>query len=272
MQPRVDFQKYGAQLIQNFPDQLFYVSPLGCHHVGCWRGGQPVIFPQFAGQGVLKKHGFARDVVWKLVAEERAHERHRVILARNFGICEFEGWPHEAALALDIECVPGSIRQTLEVRNTGHSEFSWTGGLHPYFAVSDLKSSTLSGLVGLPYMDSYVSGHDFVGPEEMRWNEDPCEKLFDGAPVLSLDAGLVQIELATSGFDQWMVWNPGREGAKAIADLPDEDWNKFVCIEPVLVKRPVTLKPGSKFVGKFDISFKTTSKCLEESTVTGSNS
>lgn len=172
MQPRVDFQKHGAQLIQTSPASIFYVSLVSSHGDCCLRGGQPVIFPQFADQGALKKHGFARDVAWELVAEERAPERHRVILARNFGIDEFEWWPHEAALVLDIECVPGAIRQTLEVRNTGHSEFSWTGGLHPYFALSDLESSTLSGLVGVPYVDRYESGHDFVGPEEMRWNKE----------------------------------------------------------------------------------------------------
>lgn len=254
MQPRVDFQKHGAQLIQTSPASIFYVSLVSSHGDCCLRGGQPVIFPQFADQGALKKHGFARDVAWELVAEERAPERHRVILARNFGIDEFEWWPHEAALVLDIECVPGAIRQTLEVRNTGHSEFSWTGGLHPYFAVSDLESSTLSGLVGVPYVDRYESGHDFVGPEEMRWNKDPCEKLFDGAPRLTLDTGGTQIQLAASGFDQWMVWNPGKAGAKAIDDLPDDDWDKFVCIEPVRVNRPVFLKPGERFVGKFDIS------------------
>lgn len=27
-----------------------------------------------------------------------------------------------------------------------------------------------------------------------------------------------------TGFDQWMVWNPGKAGAQALNDLPNDDW------------------------------------------------
>jgi D-hexose-6-phosphate mutarotase len=36
-----------------------------------------------------------------------------------------------------------------------------------------------------------------------------------------------------------MMWNPGKEGAKNINDLLDEDWNKFLCIESVVKDLPV---------------------------------
>ena len=52
-----------------------------------------------------------------------------------------------------------------------------------------------------------------------------------------------------TGFDQWMVWNPGASGAQALSDLPNEDWQKFVCIEPVRVDRPCVLQPGEVFEG-----------------------
>lgn len=254
MQPRIQFQLHGGQVKQVDPCSLFYLSVLGQLET-CLRGGQPVIFPQFAEQGPLKKHGFARDMAWEVLAEECAPQRHRVILARKFSQGDCEAWPHEASLTLDVESVPGLLRQTLEVRNTGRSEFSWTGGLHPYFAVCNLQSAKLSGLVGVAYIDRYQPGQSFSGQELMGWSVAPCEKLFKGAPALTLDTGPRLIKLETSGFDQWMVWNPGIEGAKSIADLPDEDWNRFVCIEPVCVDRPICLEPGQKFVGKFDISF-----------------
>lgn len=254
MQPRIQFQQHGGQIKQIDPCSVFYLSVLGQPGT-CLRGGQPVIFPQFADQGSLKKHGFARDMTWEVLAEERALQRHRVILARKFVVGEVEGWPHEASLTLDVESVPGFLSQALEVSNTGQSEFAWTGGLHPYFAVGNLQSAKLSGLVGVPYTDRYQPGKAFAGQELMGWTEAPCEKLFKGAPALTLDTGSRLIKLETSGFDQWMVWNPGIEGAKSIADLPDEDWNRFVCIEPVCVDRPIYLEPDQKFVGKFDISF-----------------
>jgi len=49
------------------------------------------------------------------------------------------------------------------------------------------------------------------------------------------------------------VWNPGAEGARDLADLPDADWQRFVCVEPVIVDRPVALAPGQSFTGTFTI-------------------
>jgi glucose-6-phosphate 1-epimerase len=49
-----------------------------------------------------------------------------------------------------------------------------------------------------------------------------------------------------------MIWNPGEEGAKAIQDLPNDDWTKFICIEPIISK-PKILEPGELFIGELQI-------------------
>ena len=38
--------------------------------------------------------------------------------------------------------------------------------------------------------------------------------------------------------------HPGKAGAQALNDLPNDDWQRFVCIEPVRVSRPCVLQPG----------------------------
>jgi hypothetical protein len=51
-----------------------------------------------------------------------------------------------------------------------------------------------------------------------------------------------------------VVWNPGPERAKAIADLGDDDWRHYVCVEPGRVS-PATaahhagaaLRPGQAY-------------------------
>ena len=254
MNPSIKYQGRGAQILGLDPDGFFYCSPLASSSKGSLRGGQPVIFPQFADRGPYKKHGIARDVMWETIADERAPYRHRVIMSREFSGADLAGWPHHASITLDIEYTQGRLQQIFEVHNIGQKTFSWTGGLHPYLAVPDLQQATLSGLSGVPYEDRYHPGQNFIGPEILNWDEAPCEKLFEHAPDLVLDTGHCTINLHVSGFDQWMIWNPGREGAKALVDLPDEDWNKFVCIEPVCVSRPIVLQPGERFVGKFEIN------------------
>jgi len=252
---RLQYQTFGAQVIQLDPASIFYVSEIDQNEGRCWRGGQPVIFPQFADRGPIKKHGFARDVFWNLVAEEIAPRRHRLILSVNINKCDFSDWPYEVNLILDVEYTSNLVSQSFEVRNTGREVISWTGGLHPYFSVIDITSASVKGLIGISYKDRYGSGEKVFGEEAMLFDKQPCEKLFNKSPDLQLQTGSRLISLKTSGFDQWMVWNPGQDGAKEISDLPDEDWKKFVCIEPVCVDRPVVLKPGEVFNGMFQIGF-----------------
>jgi glucose-6-phosphate 1-epimerase len=51
-----------------------------------------------------------------------------------------------------------------------------------------------------------------------------------------------------------MVWNPGTAGAKKISDLPDNDWDQFICIEPIILAEPKTLLPGDAFKGEMVVS------------------
>ena len=63
----------------------------------------------------------------------------------------------------------------------------------------------------------------------------------------------VALELNQKGFDEWMIWNPGQTLAKSIPDLPNNDWENFICIEPVIVSKPKILKSGAIFDGTLNI-------------------
>lgn len=255
MTPHIDIQAYGAQIREIEPWPIFYLSPEGLKSDRCVRGGQPVLFPQFAESGPLRKHGFVRDLPWKICENTHIEATHRVVCATEITAVDFPEWPYEVTLILSIEARPGQISQKLNIKNTGNATFSWTGGLHPYFLIGNYREASLDGLEGVRYFDRYAPGVQYVQAGTVVWNEAPCEKLFDRAPGLKLWTGTNCLTLQTEGFDQWMVWNPGLEGAKSITDLPNEDWNKFVCIEPVCVDRPVQLKPGEVFKGSFEIGF-----------------
>jgi len=255
MKLMIDFKTQGAQVCQLNPSPVFYMSPNHNNFDGCLRGGQPVIFPQFGERGMLKKDGFARDVLWDLISESSNSNQHTLMFVKEFnGHAQF-GWPYKSKLTLSVEYKPGHLKQSFEVINTGAETFSWTGGLHPYFAVKDLLLSRISGLFNIPYKDRYSLDHLLVAPSIIIFDGSPCEKIFASAPDLTLDSCAYQMNLKTVGFQQWMIWNPGIKGAEVISDLPDDDWRKFICIEPVCVDNPVVLEPGQKFLGQFDISF-----------------
>jgi glucose-6-phosphate 1-epimerase len=57
-------------------DERLFLSPRAEFRSGTpIRGGVPVIFPQFAGEGALpKKHGFARTALWRVAERSSSHE------------------------------------------------------------------------------------------------------------------------------------------------------------------------------------------------------
>lgn len=252
----------GAQTLQaGLGDGLaiFYRSPMGAAPAkpASARGAVPVLFPQFAERSSLVKHGFARTAQWQLVKESASASLHSVQYELDIDSKQFAGWAHAARLELRSDASPGQLNLRLEVTNTGDHSFGWTGGLHPYFAADDLLTTTVIGLAGLPVKDRYDAALRIQPERLVHWEKHTFERIYDGCPALTLSSGRVQLELSASGFDQWMIWNPGMPGAVRLADLPPGDWQRFVCIEPVCVDRPVMLTPGDIFTGTLQVRART---------------
>ena len=251
--PLLIHESIGAQLLQARLSgaDVFYLSPISL--TAPMRGGVPVMFPQFADAGPLAKHGLVRTAPWQLTKNEETATSHTSGFSLTIGSEDHASWPHAARLELEVNATPNLLEFALRVTNTGNDRFGWTGGLHPYFALQDLLTSRLRGLAGLTAQDRFDANMVSQPAGDLQWTEAPFERLFDGCPALELDGGAHTLRLSASGFDQWMVWNPGRLGANALKDLPPGDWRRFVCIEPVCVTRPIELLPGATFEGQLRI-------------------
>lgn len=154
---------------------------------------------------------------------------------------------------LTAQLTPNALHMHLQVRNTGHTTFAWTGGLHPYWATADLCASQLLGLQGAAVQDRYTPHKTTQTEAAVSWQGDEFECLYDTQAPLQLQTPTHTLQLSMTGFDQWMVWNPRKAGAQALNDLPNDDWQRFVCIEPVRVTRPSVLQPGEGFEGGLSV-------------------
>jgi glucose-6-phosphate 1-epimerase len=162
---------------------------------------------------------------------------------------DFPEWPFDAALQFDVRLSLHTLTIALSVQNTGQQSFTFTGGFHPYFAISSRKDIMLNGLEGLPFKDS------FPGDNAYELNSDALvERQYMGNADIRFYNGSNWLKITASGFDSWMVWNPGSVGASRISDLPDEDWDRFICIEPIILAEPKTLRPGDAFNGEMVVS------------------
>jgi glucose-6-phosphate 1-epimerase len=214
------------------------------------RGGIPVIFPQFATEGPLPKHGFARTRQWRLVQTE--HAPHTAHLQLDADAATRALWPYAFRADLHLNLEGWALSVTLQITNTGPAPFSFTGALHTYLRVSDATAARATGLHGLAYRDS---AHP-AGARQHQVDHEPALAFGGEVDRIYFDAGVVrlscldaELEVRAEGFPDVVAWNPGPEKASQLADLDPDDWRHFICLEAAAVGDPVMLDPGQQFTG-----------------------
>lgn len=250
MEIRIYHQTIGGQLLAIYLDdhQLLYFSPLSISHYTA-RGGIPICFPQFAEMGQLPKHGLVRNLPWICTLADDYALRYELHIGPN----DFTNWPHAAHIAIHYTWTATALSARWTILNRGEQAFTFTGGLHPYFYVGDLHLAKLAGLLGCKLNDRYDAARERIEEDLLTFNHQALECSFEGTPDLILHADKHrQLKLSCQGFTHWMVWNPGEQGAEALMDLPTADWQRFICIEPVILT-PTELAPAAIFEGILNI-------------------
>jgi glucose-6-phosphate 1-epimerase len=249
------FTLHGAQLLSWVPAgaaEQIYRSPLSAPAAGkALRGGVPVCFPQFSGRGPLPKHGFARTSRWELVAPPAPGAAVAEARFQLDSAMAAAAWDHAFCLVLVVRLGPGWIELELQAANTGRTAFAFTGALHTYLAVQDVRSAKVLGLQGLEYEDATQA--DALGRQSAPALTFPGEidRVYRRAPsVLRLEGGgMPTRRVLQEGFVDTVVWNPGPERAARLGDMPPQDWLRMLCIEAAVAAQPVQLAPGKTWRG-----------------------
>jgi glucose-6-phosphate 1-epimerase len=200
------------------------------------RGGVPVIFPQFAERGDGMRHGFARVSTWRVLESGEQDGAAFAVLGlapADLPPALARAWPHPFALSLRVTLQAHSLSMELEVRNTGTAAFTFAAALHTYYLVEDVEAVRIDG----------------VHAETLAIT-DKLDQMFEGiAGNIVFDTGADKLGLQQSGFTDTVVWNPGAADAAALSDMDDEEYRRFVCIEPALLT-PQVLEPGGSWHGE----------------------
>jgi glucose-6-phosphate 1-epimerase len=214
------------------------------------RGGVPLIFPWFNARGdglPGPPHGFARTTIWT-VESASLEEDNRLVLSlrllpnetsRGYGFDDFE-------LRFRVS-VGQTLQMELQTRNQSRQPLTIREALHTYFAVSDVRQASVTGLEGTAYNDHTdgdirkqqpalpvrVSGETdmlFVGTESACTIEDPGWRR--------------RIVIEKSGSRSTVVWNPWVEKAAHMADLGEGEWQRMLCVESAnAAENAVTIEP-----------------------------
>lgn len=219
------------------PQERLFLSTLSSLDGGrAIRGGVPVIFPQFAERGSGMRHGFARVSTWRLVDSGEQDGTAFALLALSQADLAPQlasNWPYAFELQLRVSVRARELAMQLEVRNTGADPFPFSAALHSYYLVEDVEGVRIDGVQA-----------------ETLAIVDKLDQVFERIPGhITFDTGADKLGLQQTGFTDAVVWNPGAADAAALVDMEDEEYRRFVCIEPALLT-PQVLEPGGSWRGE----------------------
>jgi len=214
------------------------------------RGGIPVIFPQFAAEGPLPRHGFARTSEWRLDDVSTKGGDAIAMLSLRDSAETRAIWNHEFIAALGVRVGGDQLAVTLAVQNLGKSPLSFTAALHSYLRVCDVRDTTLVGLRGTKHRESGAPGTLVKETNDTLHFDGEVDRVYVDVPrTLTLWEPTRSLEIGFDAFPDAVVWNPGPAKAAALADMEPGGERHMVCVEAAAVQRPVTVAAGERWSG-----------------------
>ena len=249
---------YAAQVLSFQPaeecEDLLFLSQKSYYDDGkAIRGGVPVCWPWFgADSSGLQRpnHGFVRNSLWTVLGVEAVTDLETKV---KLGLIETnkseELWQQAFALELEIT-VGNSLTLELITRNTGNEVFSITQAFHTYFQVGNIKQVKVLGLENTKYFDKLDEGVQKAQIGAVTVSEE-VDRIYTGVQnVLIIDDSAFdrRIRISSTGSKSAVVWNPWIETSAKMADLENDDYLRFLCVEAGNVATDIVeIPPGSKY-------------------------
>ena len=236
------------------PEDLLFLSQKAYYDEGkAIRGGIPVCWPWFGADSrdlQRPNHGFVRNSLWTVLGTTAVTDFETKV---KLGLMESskteELWPQAFALALEIS-VGKSLTLELITRNTGNKTFSITQAFHTYFQVGNIKQVKVLGLENTHYFDKLDAGAQKAQIGAVTISEEVDRIYTDVKNALIIDDARFdrRIRITSTGCKSAVVWNPWLETSAKMADLGDDDYKRFLCVEAGNVATDsVQIPPGSQY-------------------------
>jgi glucose-6-phosphate 1-epimerase len=156
-------------------------------------------------------------------------------------------WPYDFFLRYVITVGP-SLDMALTTDNRSADVFTFDEALHTYFAVSDVRRISITGLENTPYIDKVEGGNRKTQGSEPLQLTGETDRVFLGTekPCVIHDPEHPSIQVTKEGSRCTVVWNPWETKAESAPDMAGGQWPAFVCVEAVnTAEYAVTLAPGA---------------------------
>lgn len=245
---------YGAHLINFNPVrsmEILWMSEESSFEEGkAIRGGIPVCFPWFGPHNTnenLPQHGFARILNWEVSKSEMLPNGESLIAMQ---LCSSDKtktyWPHDFCAEM-IFTIGNKLSVTLKVTNTSEKTFDYTCALHTYFSLSAIDNITIEGLENTLYQNQLDGGEYLQETSLLEIKQAETRHYYDTETTCIINDPIFKrrISIEKEGSKNTTVWNPWAETCTQIADLTDDAYHTFVCVETVnKINDVIKLAPG----------------------------
>ena len=232
---------YAAQVISFQPagetTDLMFLSEKAYYKTGkATKGGVPICWPWFGpdpeGKG-RASHGFVRNRMWTLLgAETMPTGETKIRLGMSPSEETLSIWPCQFDLVMEV-VVGDQLSLTLTTKNTGDEAFSITQAFHTYFSTGDIDKVKVLGLESKAYLDKPDGGAQKTQAGAIAVTEEVDRVYMEVPSELVIEDGALgrRIRINSTGSKTAIVWNPWTEISQKMADLEDNDYQRFICVE-----------------------------------------
>lgn len=258
-----DIYFHGATVtswVHNGNERLFVSNSCVWNGVKAIRGGVPLVFPQFGRPlDSMPQHGVVRDKPWSLKHVRLDNQSVSAVFSIASTEETLSKWPHEFALEYTVTLSLICLECSLVAINTGKTDFEAHALLHTYIRVPQVEDLCVSGFNHLSYADKTRGGGVFTEEHALATIAGEVDRVYfappDGIPDVHLHVNqlpFLSVSKSSSVHTQSgevlvptdvVFWNPWIEKAKGLADLDDDAYLYFVCVEPGAVAKWVTVPP-----------------------------
>jgi len=215
------------------------------------RGGIPICFPWFrakADNTQAPAHGLVRTKAWRLDAVQQERDSVVVALSTESDDQTRRWWPHEFRLLHRIT-VGAELQLELVVENTGSAALRFEEALHTYHRVGDAEQVRVTGLDGVTFLDNTDGNREKTQHGDVVLTRPIDNAYLNTENELAIVDTVLhrRIEIRKQNSHSTVVWNPWASGAKALADLGDDEWRQFACVEASnILSCAMELRPGEQ--------------------------
>lgn len=267
----VTLTTHGATVLSYKPnggEDVFWVSETACYDGSKpVRGGVPVCWPWFgpynpeflgadATDAAKKGHGVARYEFWQVESVGSVGDATQVVMLLQPNDSIKKAWPHDFALRL-VVTLAETLRLELVGENLSDRDWLVSEAFHTYFRVANAGGMPIHGLEGVEYVDKLKGGARST-QQGLVLATTPMEAVYvhqDAELVMDDQGNNRKIVVRKQNAASVVAWNPGPEGAKSFADMPDADYARMMCVETGnALDDAYVLKAGEKHVMLCEIS------------------